>query len=65
MENKNTQHIEDDFLRNLVKKSATSQPSDGFTNNLMKIFCPYRVHCDCNAGQKIFCPYRTITTLLI
>jgi hypothetical protein len=35
MENKNTQHIEDDFLGNLVKKSETSQPSDGFTNNLM------------------------------
>jgi len=37
MENKNTQHIEDDFLRNLVKKSETSQPSDGFTNNLMAL----------------------------
>ncbi len=35
MINQNTEHIEDDFLRNLVKKSATSQPSDGFTNNLM------------------------------
>jgi hypothetical protein len=35
MINHNTEHIEDDFLRNLVKKSETIQPSDGFTNNLM------------------------------
>lgn len=36
MINHNTEHIEDDFLRNLVKKSETIQPSDSFTNNLME-----------------------------
>jgi hypothetical protein len=35
MEKQNTEHIEDEFLRNLVKKSETNQPSDDFTARVM------------------------------
>jgi len=35
MEKQNTEHIEDEFLKNLVKKSETIQPSDDFTARVM------------------------------
>ncbi len=37
MEKQNTEHIEDEFLRNLVKKTETIQPSDDFTDKVMAL----------------------------
>jgi len=37
MEKQNSEHIEDDFLRNLVKKSTTILPSAGFTERVMEV----------------------------
>lgn len=37
MEKQNIEHIEDDFLSNLVKKSETAKPSDDFTVKVMTL----------------------------
>ena len=37
MEKRDTEHIDDDFLRNLIHKSETIKPSEGFTEKMMAL----------------------------